>query len=128
MTHNAAGRLPACESIEHDVRAPVGPRASDEAYERAASFCRTAGDVARLRILARLSDGGEWCVTDLAKAGNVSLRTMSQQLATLRAARLVRRRRVGKRVYYALADAHIRDLLGSALDHATEEPPAPDED
>ena len=40
----------------------------------------------------------------------------------------VKRRRVAKHVYYALADGHIRDLLRSALEHASEEPPGPDED
>jgi DNA-binding transcriptional ArsR family regulator len=101
---------------------------SDETYERAAGFFRAAGDVARLKLLTRLADGREWCVTELAQAAHVALPTISQQLRLLRAEGLVRRRRVAKHVYYALADDHIRDLLRSALDHATEEPPAPDED
>jgi DNA-binding transcriptional ArsR family regulator len=130
MSNNSKpASLPACEPTEHDVRAPIGPRVSDEAYERAASFFRAAGDVARLKLLTRLADGGgEWCVTELAQAAHVPLPTISQQLRLLRTEGLVRRRRVAKHVYYALADAHIRDLLRSALDHATEEPPAPDED
>jgi DNA-binding transcriptional ArsR family regulator len=129
MTNRVApGRLPACASTEHDVRAPAGARASDEAYERAASFCRVAGDISRLKVLAMLADGGEWCVTELAQAAHVSLRTMSQQLSLLRANRLVRRRRVAKHVYYALADAHICDFLRNALEHAAENPPARDED
>jgi ArsR family transcriptional regulator len=81
-----------------------------------------------LKLLTRLADGGEWCVTELAHAAHVALPTISQQLRLLRSEGLVRRRRVAKHVYYALADEHIRDLLRSALDHATEEPPAPDED
>lgn len=119
--------LPACELTEHDARSPLGPRVSEETYERAASFFRAAGDVARLKLLTRLSDGGEWCVTELAQAAGVTLPTVSQQLRLLRAGGLVSRRRVAKHVYYALADAHIRDLLRNALDHAAE-PPAPDED
>jgi ArsR family transcriptional regulator len=81
-----------------------------------------------LKLLTRLADGGEWCVTELAHAARVALPTISQQLRLLRSEGLVKRRRVAKHVYYALADAHIRDLLRSGLDHATEEPPAPDED
>jgi DNA-binding transcriptional ArsR family regulator len=119
--------LAACEPIEHDVRAPIEPQVSEEAYERAAGFFRAAGDIARLKLLVRLADD-EWCVTELAQAAHVSLPTVSQQLRLLRAEGLVRRRRVAKHVYYALADGHIRDLLRSALDHAVEEPPAPDED
>jgi ArsR family transcriptional regulator, lead/cadmium/zinc/bismuth-responsive transcriptional repressor len=129
MSNNSKpSSLPACEPTEHDARAPVGPRVSDEAYERAASFFRAAGDVARLKLLTRLADGGEWCVTELAQAAHVPLPTISQQLRLLRTEGMVSRRRVGKHVYYALADAHIRDLLRSALDHAAEGPPAPDED
>ena len=119
--------LAVCEPTEHDVRALIEPRVSEEAYERAAGFFRAAGDIARLKLLTRLADG-EWCVTELAQAAHVTLPTVSQQLRLLRAEGLVTRRRVAKHVYYALADAHIRDLLRTALDHAAEEPPAPDED
>jgi len=119
--------LAACEPTEHGVRAAVEPRVDDEAYARAASFFRAAGDIARLKLLTRLAEG-EWCVTELAQAAQVTLPAVSQQLRILRAEGLVKRRRVAKHVYYALADAHIRDLLRSALDHAAEEPPAPDDD
>jgi DNA-binding transcriptional ArsR family regulator len=99
---------------------------SEEAFQRAASFFRAAGDVSRLRLLARLADG-ELCVTDLAHAAHVALPTVSQQLRLLRAEGLVRRRRVAKHVYYALADTHIIDLIESALDHATEDLPDDDD-
>jgi DNA-binding transcriptional ArsR family regulator len=121
------GSLAACEPTEHVVRVPIEPRVSEVAYERAASFFRAAGDIARLKLLTRLADG-EWCVTELAHAAHVTLPTVSQQLRLLRAEGLVKRRRVAKHVYYALADAHIRDLLRNALDHAAEEPPPPDDD
>jgi ArsR family transcriptional regulator, lead/cadmium/zinc/bismuth-responsive transcriptional repressor len=119
--------LAACEPTEHDVRTRTEPRVSEDAYERAARFFRAAGDVARLKLLTRLADG-EWCVTELAQAAGVALPTVSQQLRLLRAEGLVKRRRVAKHVYYALADAHIRDLLRAALDHAAEGPPATDDD
>jgi len=125
-TSSKPGGLAACEPTEHDVSARNVPRVSEEAYQRAAGFFRAAGDIARLKLLARLADG-EWCVTELAQAAHVTLPTVSQQLRLLRAEGLVKRRRVAKHVYYALADAHIRDLLRSALDHAAEDPLAPDE-
>ena len=92
----------ACDPTEHDARVSIEARLSDEAYERAASFFRAAGDVARLKLLTRLADG-EWCVTELAQAAHVTLPTVSQQLRLLRAEGLVKRRRVAKHVYYALA-------------------------
>jgi DNA-binding transcriptional ArsR family regulator len=119
--------LPACEPTEHAARVSIEPGVSEEAYERVAGFFRAAGDLARLKLLVRLADG-DWCVTELAQAARVPLPTVSQQLRLLRAEGLVTRRRVAKHVYYALADGHIRDLLRNALEHASEGPPAPDED
>jgi DNA-binding transcriptional ArsR family regulator len=119
--------LAACEPAEHGARTPIEPGVSEESYERAAGFFRAAGDLARLKLLVRLADG-EWCVTELAQAAGVTLPTVSQQLRLLRAEGLVKRRRVAKHVYYELADDHIRDLLRSALEHATEGPPAPDDE
>lgn len=92
---------------------------SDDQLERAAAIFRAAGDISRLKLLHRLSDG-EWCVTELAEAANVGLSTVSQQLRLLRAERIVARRRAGKHIFYSLADSHVSDLIRSAIDHAAE--------
>jgi DNA-binding transcriptional ArsR family regulator len=126
-TSSKPADLAACEPTEHNARARIDPGISEEAYERAARFFRAAGDPARLKLLVRLADG-EWCVTELAQAAGVTLSTVSQQLRLLRGEGLLKRRRVAKHVYYALADGHIRDLLRIGLEHASEEPPIPDED
>jgi len=87
--------------------------------ERAAALFRALGDSARLSLLERLA-GGEFCVTELAEATGEGLSTISQRLRTLRSERLLKRRRVGKHVYYTLADQHVVDLIQSALAHAAE--------
>jgi DNA-binding transcriptional ArsR family regulator len=92
---------------------------SAEAFERAAALFRAAGDLARLRLL-HLLDHGEHCVSDLAEATDTKLSTLSQQLRVLHAERVVRRRREGRQIYYALADDHVRDLIRAALEHADE--------
>lgn len=92
---------------------------NDEQLERAASIFRAAGDISRLKLLHRLSDG-EWCVTELAEAAGVGLSTVSQQLRLLRAERIVTRRRAGKHIFYSLADSHVSDLIRSAIEHAAE--------
>lgn len=107
-----------CGPEEH-ARRRVRPRATDTQLERAAAIFRAVGDVARLKLLERLADG-EWCVTELADAAGVGLSTVSQQLKLLRAERIVTRRRAGKHIFYALADAHIFDLLEGAIGHASE--------
>lgn len=107
-----------CGPDEHARRARLNV-VSDEQLERAASIFRAAGDISRLKLLHRLSDG-EWCVTELAEAAGVGLSTVSQQLRLLRAERIVARRRAGKHIFYCLADAHVSDLIHSAIEHAAE--------
>src|SRR5262245_11715989 len=111
---------------EHARRARLN-FVSDDQLERAASIFRAAGDISRLKLLHRLSDG-EWCVTELAEAAGVGLSTVSQQLRLLRAERIVSRRRTGKHIYYALADRHVSDLIRNALEHAVEERSHEDDD
>jgi DNA-binding transcriptional ArsR family regulator len=81
---------------------------------------RAAGEITRLRLLARLSEG-EWCVTELAEAAGVPLPAVSQQLSVLRAARIVGHRRAGKHIYYSLLDEHVIELIQNALEHASED-------
>lgn len=74
------------------------------------------GDPTRLRIVAALS-ARELCVCDLAAAVGTSVSAMSHQLRTLRALGLVRPRRDGRLVYYALDDDHVAALYRQGLDH-----------
>jgi DNA-binding transcriptional ArsR family regulator len=112
------GTRDVCGPEEHARRARLTV-VSDEQLERAASIFRAAGDISRLKLLHRLSDG-EWCVTELADAAGVGLSTVSQQLRLLRAERIVARRRAGKHIFYSLADSHVSDLIHSAIEHAAE--------
>jgi DNA-binding transcriptional ArsR family regulator len=96
---------------------PKLPRAAE--LDRASAMFRALGDPARLRLLARLA-GSEISVTELADLENEKLTTISARLQTLREARLVKRRREAKRVYYALMDTHVLQLVQSAMEHAAE--------
>jgi ArsR family transcriptional regulator, lead/cadmium/zinc/bismuth-responsive transcriptional repressor len=77
------------------------------------------GDATRVRVLSALSSS-ELCVGDLAAATGVNRSTVSHQLRVLRSHRLVRRRREGKIVYYALDDDHVLQLLAVAAAHSSE--------
>jgi ArsR family transcriptional regulator len=77
------------------------------------------GDPTRIRVLTALASG-ELCVCDLAAATGVNRSTVSHQLRVLRDHRLVRRRREGKVVYYALDDDHVLQLLAVAGAHSAE--------
>jgi ArsR family transcriptional regulator, lead/cadmium/zinc/bismuth-responsive transcriptional repressor len=77
-------------------------------------------DPTRLRLLAALASG-ELCVCDLAAATGINRTTVSHQLRTLREGRIVRSRREGRVIFYALDDDHVRDLLAMGIAHAAEE-------
>jgi ArsR family transcriptional regulator, lead/cadmium/zinc/bismuth-responsive transcriptional repressor len=104
--------------LEHAPRL-VKRTITDATFERAAAIFRAAGDVSRLKLLEFLS-AGECCVSELAEATHTGMSTVSQQLKVLRAERLILRKRVGKHIYYSLADDHIVELLRGALAHADE--------
>lgn len=92
---------------------------SERTIERAAALLKAVGDPGRLRLLERLAHA-EHCVSELAEASGEGLSTVSQRLRLLRAEDLVTRRREGKHIYYALTDAHVRELIFAALTHAEE--------
>ncbi len=73
-------------------------------------------DPTRLRIVAALANG-ELCVCDLSTAVGLSESAFSHQLRLLRRLEIVRSRRDGRRVYYALDDEHITTLIDQAVDH-----------
>jgi ArsR family transcriptional regulator len=79
---------------------------------------RMLGDPTRVRILDALG-AGELCVCDIASLVGISESAVSHQLRLLRGMRLVRPRRAGRLVYYALDDQHIIELLKQAQTHVT---------
>lgn len=92
--------------------APIDRRT---ARDLARSF-RALSDPSRVQIISALAHG-ERSVNDLALDVSMSQSAVSHQLGTLRRLRLVKHRRAGKRVYYALDDRHIHDLFQQGLDH-----------
>jgi DNA-binding transcriptional ArsR family regulator len=77
------------------------------------------GDPTRVRILDALSKT-ELCVCDIAGLLRLSESAVSHQLRLLRGMRLVRSRRAGRQVFYALDDHHIIGLFEQALRHVQE--------
>jgi len=89
---------------------------SEEQVDLAVETLRLLTDATRLRIIWALLHG-EHSVGDLADHVGASPTNVSQHLAKLRLARLVRTRRVGNRIYYRAGDAHVRRLVEEALFH-----------
>jgi DNA-binding transcriptional ArsR family regulator len=100
----------------HD-RLPELSLPSEEQVHLAAESFRMLADPTRIKILWALLQG-ESSVSCLAELVGASPTTVSQHLAKLRLAGLVRGRREGTFIYYAAADTHVRALLAEALFHA----------
>ena len=90
---------------------PVLP--DDEVLYELADLFRVFGDSTRIKILYALHDD-ELCVQDIANAVQLSQSAVSHQL------RVLRFRRDGKTVYYALDDDHVRSILSMGMDHIEE--------
>jgi DNA-binding transcriptional ArsR family regulator len=73
-------------------------------------------DPTRLRIISALLDR-EMNVGEIAALLEMSESAVSHQLRGLRQLRLVRARKVGRQVYYALDDDHVARLYRLGLDH-----------
>jgi DNA-binding transcriptional ArsR family regulator len=88
---------------------------SDQYSSLAESF-RALADTNRARIVHSLLRQ-ELCTCDLAAITRLSEPAVSQHLRLLRDLRMVKTRRVGRKVYYSLDDAHVRAILDLSLRH-----------
>jgi len=90
---------------------------NEEQANLAAESFRMLADATRVKLLWALLQG-ESSVTCLAELVGATPTAVSQHLAKLRLARLVKTRREGTFVFYSAADVHVRRLLDEALFHA----------
>ena len=112
------------KGIHRDIIQTVRRNMPDpvDLYDLADLF-KLFGDSTRLSILWALSES-EMCVCDLCALLKMKQPAVSHQLKNLKQARIVRSRREGKVVFYALDDEHIRNLLNLGMDHLREQPGA----
>ena len=83
---------------------------------RLAELFRAFSDPSRIRIISALA-AEELNVGTLADSVGLSESAVSHQLRVLRQMHLVRVRKEGRQVFYALDDEHVSDLYRRGLDH-----------
>ncbi|MEG1604704.1 MAG: metalloregulator ArsR/SmtB family transcription factor [Clostridia bacterium] len=93
---------------------------SGETLYELADLFKVFGDATRVKILYALFEA-ELCVCDLAQLLGLTQTAVSHQLRVLKGAKLVKFRRDGKMAFYALADEHVRLILGQGMAHVTED-------
>jgi DNA-binding transcriptional ArsR family regulator len=90
------------------------PMPAGEHVDVAVEVFRMLSDPTRVRLLWALLDG-EMPVNELAEAVGKSPPGVSQHLAKLRMARLVRTRRQGPQVFYRIENSHVSQLVEDAI-------------
>ena len=111
LPHPAGRRYTIC------VPTQVVSSTAGEEIRSAVGMLKLLADETRLRVICALLEG-EHPVNELAELVGAQPAAVSQHLAKLRLARLVRSRREGTRIYYVLDDAHVRRLVEEVLSHA----------
>lgn len=83
-------------------------------------FYKAFADKTRLKII-NLLDKTELCVCDISWALNMTKSAVSHQLKYLKEINLVKSKKIGKEVWYSLADNHVEQVFDICLEHILEE-------
>jgi ArsR family transcriptional regulator, lead/cadmium/zinc/bismuth-responsive transcriptional repressor len=90
----------------------------DDQINELASIFQALSDPTRVRIIHALIKA-EMCVCDLAAVLEMTQSAVSHQLRYLRNLRIIKRRKVGRMVYYSIDDEHILTLFETGLEHVS---------
>ena len=82
-------------------------------------FYKIFADQTRLRILDVLVNK-PLCVNEISEILDISQSAVSHQLRNLRSSNLVKTEKIGKNVFYSIADEHISIILKYGLEHIKE--------
>lgn len=92
---------------------------TEDVMNEVAELYKVFGDLTRIRILCALSVK-EMMVTEIAETLEMTQSAISHQLRLLKSSRLLKSRREGRAVIYALADDHVRTIIDCATQHVLE--------
>lgn len=81
-----------------------------------ADWFKVLSDPTRVKLISVLIRR-ELCVHDLSQLLEMGQSAVSHQLRYLRNMRMVKRRKVGKTVYYSLDDSHVEEIIQATLAH-----------
>lgn len=88
----------------------------EDAAAQLAELFRALGDASRIRILSAITER-ELNVSVIAYIVGISESAVSHHMRGLRQMRLVKARKDGREVYYALDDDHVTTLFKQGLEH-----------
>lgn len=120
MAENKSDNLSDFLAVHQDVvKRVLDTQPAEEVLYELAELFKVFGDSTRIRILYALIES-ELCVGDIAQLLNLTQSAVSHQLKILKDAKLVKFRREGKIIIYALDDDHVRNILSMGMEHIEE--------
>ena len=114
------GNVCDCDVI-HEDKVAVAKQSllDDDVILSLADFFKILSDSTRVKIVSIL-EKHELCVCDIANILNMTKSAVSHQLKNLKDMNLVKARKIGKEVWYALADEHISKIFDITFEHINE--------
>lgn len=91
----------------------------DNEIEDVSFLFKILGDPTRSKILFIL-EKGPLCVNEICECIEMTPSAVSHQLRTLKQAKLVKSKKIGKEVFYSLDDEHVSEIFNCALVHIRE--------
>ncbi|MDE6001084.1 MAG: metalloregulator ArsR/SmtB family transcription factor [Clostridia bacterium] len=104
------------EEHEERVKSAVSQMPSEEKIAEMGARFKVISEPSRLKILLVLA-GGELCVEHITQAVGGNQSAVSHQLKILKDNKIIKSRRSGKNVLYAVADWHILTMINVAKEH-----------
>lgn len=89
-------------------------------FDCLSDFFKNFSDTTRIKIMTILDSVGDMCVNDIAVALDMTKSAISHQLKFLKECNLVRCEKLGKTVFYALADDHVKVIIEKGIEHLQE--------
>ncbi len=106
-----------CNAVHQDlVDKAISQMPQQSDISRLADFYKILADPTRCKIICALMQQ-ELCVCDIANILSMSKSSVSHQLSKMKNVGIVRCRRCGKEVYYALDDDHIGQIFSVTMEH-----------
>jgi ArsR family transcriptional regulator, lead/cadmium/zinc/bismuth-responsive transcriptional repressor len=118
--HVAAACDDSCAGSEVNIENIKSKLIPESTAAQLADLFKALGDPTRVKIIHALVQS-ELCVHDLTEVLSMGQSAVSHQLRLLRNMRIVKRRKVGKTVFYSLDDDHVEQIFLLTLQHLKHE-------
>lgn len=110
-----------CECIhKKETEKAIAELNKIDVLDNLCEFYKNFSDVTRLKIICILDKLKRMCVCDIAVSLNMTKSAISHQLKYLKENNLVVGEKIGKIVFYSLADKHVKDIFEMGIKHIKE--------